>query len=205
MDEKLRREIAAEFMVQCQNGEPFECPYLKGCEHPDDDICRWQFESADKVVAKVLRELAATRPEETREKIAIQIRDQWAKGKHFLTDVAPWAFLSDSQKSRWLSQADYILSLIWPIAEAKIVELKAKLSEQIDITLGWQDKAYGYEAQLADIKNQFKVQIELAKKDTLAYVETYFLNTIEPDNTIMHHIDDLEWQMLKRQSLKEQS
>lgn len=51
MSKLNREEIAAEFMVQCEKGEPFECPHLATCPHEDKDICLWQYESADKILA----------------------------------------------------------------------------------------------------------------------------------------------------------
>lgn len=47
----LREDVAGKFMVQCQKGEDFECPYLETCPHEDKDICLWQLESADTVLS----------------------------------------------------------------------------------------------------------------------------------------------------------
>jgi len=44
------RKIASRFMVQCQKGEPFECPYLNTCPHDDKDVCQWQLDQADEMV-----------------------------------------------------------------------------------------------------------------------------------------------------------
>ncbi|KKM62641.1 hypothetical protein LCGC14_1519620 [marine sediment metagenome] len=38
--------------------------------------------------------------------------------------------------------------------------------------------------------------------EALAFIETWFLDTLEPDETIMHHIDDAEWQSLKQRLLR---
>ena len=46
-----REEIARNYMVQCEKGEPFECSYLETCEHPDCDNCQWQLDMADQIIA----------------------------------------------------------------------------------------------------------------------------------------------------------
>lgn len=45
-----RDELAADFMVQCEKGEPFECPHLADCPHEDKDLCLWQYEHADRII-----------------------------------------------------------------------------------------------------------------------------------------------------------
>lgn len=46
----LREEVARIFMVQCEKGEPFECPYLETCPHEDKEICQWQLDMADEAI-----------------------------------------------------------------------------------------------------------------------------------------------------------
>ena len=55
-----RDELAADFMVQCEKGEPFECPHLADCPHEDKDLCLWQYEHADRIIEAhntVIREI----------------------------------------------------------------------------------------------------------------------------------------------------
>lgn len=70
----LRERIASRHMVQCQKGEPFECPHLKDCPHKDEDTCQWQYECADQTLKdfdKWLEEVDAAYPIITKDKPAL--------------------------------------------------------------------------------------------------------------------------------------
>lgn len=39
--------------------------------------------------------------------------------------------------------------------------------------------------------------------EVLTLIESWFVDTVEPDGVIMHHIDDTEWQEFKRRLLQQ--
>ncbi len=46
-----REQAASKYMIQCQNSKDFECPYLETCPHEDKDVCQWQLDQADQIIA----------------------------------------------------------------------------------------------------------------------------------------------------------
>lgn len=54
MNQELQQKIAGRFMIQCEKGEPFECPHLEDCPHEDKDICLWQLEAAEEIYNLIL-------------------------------------------------------------------------------------------------------------------------------------------------------
>lgn len=50
-DEELRERIASRYMVQCKNSKDFECLYIGTCPHEDKEICQWQLDNADEILA----------------------------------------------------------------------------------------------------------------------------------------------------------
>ncbi len=71
----LQEQIAGHYMVQCQKGEPFECPHLADCPHEDKDICLWQLEEADSILALVRAEIEQVdMPEQARKEILERVK-----------------------------------------------------------------------------------------------------------------------------------
>ncbi len=65
---KLKEAVARNLMVQCQKGEPFECLHISTCQHADEDICQWQREETDSILAPVRAEVEKIRAENPNEK-----------------------------------------------------------------------------------------------------------------------------------------
>src|SRR3990172_11579185 len=47
----LRERIANDYMIQCKSSKDFECPHYESCRHEDKDICDWQLDHADTILA----------------------------------------------------------------------------------------------------------------------------------------------------------
>lgn len=64
------------------------------------------------------------------------------------------------------------------ITDSEMIKFKAIAKAQLDAVLPAIDEAR-----------------QVARAELLTQIERYFVNTIEPDGVIMHHIDDTEWKM----------
>lgn len=49
---------------------------------------------------------------------------------------------------------------------------------------------------------EFNPDYKKAQEKIVKFIESYFVTTLEPDGTKMHHIDDAEWQSVKERALR---
>src|SRR3990172_12522307 len=57
----LRERIANDYMIQCKSSKDFECPHYESCRHEDKDICDWQLDHADTILAMFKEEVEKSR------------------------------------------------------------------------------------------------------------------------------------------------
>ena len=94
------------------------------------------------------------------------------------------------QAGHWIGLAKHLL----------IAQQKLTVAEKDD---EWTEKLDNHSARLTQVlERDMRAECQQRVEKAVAFIESYFVTTIEPDGIKLHHIDGPEWESVKERLLR---